>query len=228
MTSFTRRSHVPGAKRVFFTANVFFADSIARRSSKLAPFVGKARGFRYRTPSCISEEMEISMDGSYKPRRSGCLRRRQRGVAAVEFGLVAMLFFTVLFSIIDWSYLFFANLSMQHAVREGARYAVVGRSDLAPEDRPGDRCAAVREKIRQQSWGLYERANSTTTFKTIDGSGNIVTLGGSSCYGAGQLIVVEVDSRVAALTPFVRPFFNTTGGEYRFTVAATMKNEAWQ
>jgi hypothetical protein len=172
--------------------------------------------------------MESTMGSSHTSRRARSPRHRQRGVAAVEFGLVALLFFTVLFSIIDWSYLFFANLSMQHAVREGARYAVVGRSDLAPEDRPGDRCAAVREKIRQQSWGLYERANSTTTFKTIDGAGNIVTLGGSSCYGAGQLIVVQVDSRVAALTPFVRPFFNATDGEYRFRVAATMKNEAWQ
>jgi len=172
--------------------------------------------------------MENRMVSSHTTCRGAPPRRRQRGVAAVEFGLVALLFFTVLFSIIDWSYLFFANLSMQHAVREGARYAVVGRSDLAPQDRPGDRCAAVKEKIRQQSWGLYERANATTTFKTIDGAGNIVTLGGSSCYGAGQLIVVQVDSRVAALTPFVRPFFNSTGGEYRFTVAATMKNEAWQ
>ena len=33
---------------------------------------------------------------------------------------------------------------------------------------------------------------------------------------------------VPALTPFVRPFFGASGGEYRFTVAATMKNEAWQ
>jgi len=155
-------------------------------------------------------------------------KRRQRGIAAVEFGLVALLFFTILLSIFDWSYLFFANLSMQHAVREGARYAAVGRSDLAPSATPGDRCAAVREKIREQSWGLYDSSSSTTTFKTIDSAGNIVTLGSSSCYGANQLIVVQVDSRVAAITPFVRPFFNSTGGEYRFTVAATMKNEAWQ
>jgi len=153
-------------------------------------------------------------------------KRRQRGVAAVEFGLVALFFFTLVFSIIDWSYLFFANLSMQHAVREGARYAVVGRSDLAPEATPGDRCAAVREKIRQQSWGLYDRTSSTTTFKTVDAAGNIVTLGSGSCYGANQLIIVQVDSSVAAFTPFVRAFF--TNGEYDFTVSATMKNEAWQ
>ncbi len=154
------------------------------------------------------------------------LRRRQRGVAAVEFGLVALFFFTLIFSIIDWSYLFFANLSMQHAVREGARYAVVGRSDLAPGSNPGDRCAAVKEKIRQQSWGLYDRGSSTTTFKTIDAAGNVVTLGSGSCYGANQLIIVEVTSHIAAFTPFVRRFFGN--GEYEFTVAATMKNEAWQ
>ncbi len=155
-------------------------------------------------------------------------KHRQAGVAAVEFGLVALLFFSVLFSIIDWSYLFFANLSMQHAVREGARYAVVGRADLAPADRPGDRCAAVEQKIREQSWGLFDRTRSTIVFKTIDALGNAVTLGSGSCYGAGQLIVVEVESNVAALTPFVRPFFNATGGEYRFKVAATMKNEQWR
>src|SRR5690606_28297169 len=92
----------------------------------------------------IPDAMENRMVSSHTTCRGAPPRRRQRGVAAVEFGLVALLFFTVLFSIIDWSYLFFANLSMQHAVREGARYAVVGRSDLAPQDRPGDRCAAVK------------------------------------------------------------------------------------
>lgn len=153
---------------------------------------------------------------------------RQAGVAAVEFALVALFFFSLLFSILDWSYLFFTNLSMQHAVREGARYAVVGRSDLAPDDRPGDRCAAVKEKIREQSWGLYERTHSETTFKTINPAGNIITIGSGSCYGAGQLIVVEVDSRLTPVTPFLRPFFHATNGEYRFKVAATMKNEAWR
>lgn len=171
----------------------------------------------------------VQMSHSHRPtKRRQAAKGKQAGVAAVEFGLVALLFFSVLFSIIDWSYLFFTNLSMQHAVREGARYAVVGRSDLAPDDRPGDRCAAVKQKIREQSWGLYDRTGSTTTFKTINAAGNIITLGSGSCYGAGQLIVVEVESHVAALTPFVRPFFNATGGEYQFKVAATMKNEQWR
>lgn len=150
---------------------------------------------------------------------------RQRGAAAVEFAFAAMLFFTVLFSIIDWSYLFFANLTMQHAVREGARFAITGSSAGAPT--PGDRCGATVQRIRQQSMGLYDASGSTTVFKTIDSAGNITTLGSGGCYGAGQIIIVQVDSAVAALTPFVRPFFSTTGGQYRFRVSTTMKNEAF-
>src|SRR5690606_11875965 len=121
--------------------------------SKLAPFVGWVRERSMSGQRHTIATKGLRMDGWTRPAAALRPRRDQRGVAAVEFGLVALFFFTVLFAIIDWSYLFFANLSMQHAVREGARYAVVGRSDLAPEDRPGDRCAAVREKIRQQSWG---------------------------------------------------------------------------
>lgn len=156
------------------------------------------------------------------PRKSA---RRQRGAAAVEFAFAAVLFLTVLLAIIDWSYLFFANLTMQHAVREGARFAITGSSAGAPT--PGDRCAATVQRIRAQSMGLYDATGSTTVFKTVDAAGNIATLGSGSCYGAGQLIIVQVDSRVEALTPFVRPFFAATGGKYEFEVSTTMKNEAY-
>ena len=157
--------------------------------------------------------------------RLSASRARQRGVAAVEFAFAAILFFTLLFSILDWSYLFFVNLTMQHAVREGARYAVTGQSNLSPT--PGDRCAAAREKIRGESMGLYDQTSSTTVFKTIDSSGNIAVLGSGSCYGAGQLIIIQVDSRLSPITPFIRPFFSATGNQYRFSVSTTMKNEAF-
>ncbi len=158
-------------------------------------------------------------------RKQAASRWRQRGVAVVEFAFAAMLFFTLVFSILDWSYLFWANLTMQHAAREGARYAVTGQSGMSPT--PGDRCAAAREMIRQQSMGLYEQTSAVTIFKTINSAGVITTLGSGSCYGAGQVIIVQVDSRLAPLTPFLRPFFASTGNEYRFSVSTTMKNEAF-
>jgi len=158
-------------------------------------------------------------------RKQAAWRWGQRGVAVVEFAFAAMVFFTLVFSILDWSYLFWANLTMQHAAREGARYAVTGQSGMSPT--PGDRCAAAREMIRQQSMGLYEQTSAVTVFKTIDSAGNITTLGSGSCYGAGQVIIVQVNSRLAPLTPFLKPFFASTGNEYRFSVSTTMKNEAF-
>jgi len=137
-----------------------------------------------------------------------------------------MIFFSVLFALLDWSWLFFANLSMQHAVREGARYAVTGQGGRA--DDPQSRCAAVEARVRAASMGMYERGKAETIFKTIDPAGQLVTLGAGSCYGAQQLIIVEVKAAMRPITPFLLPFFAATGGEYAFTVATTMKNEAFE
>jgi len=151
--------------------------------------------------------------------------RRQRGAAAVEFALAALLFFTVLFAIIDFSYLFYANLTMQHAVREGARYAVTGQSALDPVN--GDRCVAAKERIRDQSMGLYDSINPTVVFKTVDPvNGSITPVAANSCANANQIIVIEVSCELPLLTSFLQPFF--ANGKYRFKASATMKNEAFK
>jgi hypothetical protein len=51
--------------------------------------------------------------------------KEERGQATLEFALVAVLLFLVLFGIIDFSRLFFAYATMANAVREGARYGIV-------------------------------------------------------------------------------------------------------
>lgn len=58
----------------------------------------------------------------------GCfiVRHREDGAAAVEFALVAMLFFTLLFGAIQFGYTFFEYISVAHAAREGARWAALG------------------------------------------------------------------------------------------------------
>ncbi len=159
--------------------------------------------------------------------RMSASRTRQRGVAAVEFAFAAILFFTLLFSILDWSYLFFVNLTMQHAVREGARYAVTGQSGLDPSN-GGSRCLAAREKIRSESMGLFDQTSSEIKFKIIDSVTGIPSPPGDECYGAGKLIIIEVKSRISPITPFIRPFFSASSYEYQFSVSTTMKNEAFR
>ncbi|MBN2841367.1 MAG: pilus assembly protein [Coriobacteriia bacterium] len=55
-------------------------------------------------------------------------RHRDDGAAAVEFALVAMLFFTLLFGAIQFGYTFFEYVSVAHAAREGVRWAALGAS----------------------------------------------------------------------------------------------------
>lgn len=159
-----------------------------------------------------------------KPQPSQSISR-QMGVAAVEFALAAMLFFTVFFVIIDLGYLFWGNLSMQHATREGARYAVTGRSDLDPDPKgtAQDRCDAAIVEIRNQSMGFFDRVSPHVVFKTVNADGSITAIPGDSCAAANQIIVVTVECSLPLLTPFLRPLF--TDGKYTFTVGTTMKNE---
>ena len=48
-----------------------------------------------------------------------------QGQALIEFALVVILLFMLLFGIIDFSRLFFAYATMSNGVREGARYGIV-------------------------------------------------------------------------------------------------------
>jgi Flp pilus assembly protein TadG len=52
-------------------------------------------------------------------------RRDVRGAAAVEFGLVAVVLFTVLFGIIQFGIYFWAWQQTGHAAREASRFAAV-------------------------------------------------------------------------------------------------------
>jgi hypothetical protein len=50
---------------------------------------------------------------------------RQRGAAAVEFAIVCLLFFTILFGILEFGRMLYVYNTMQEVTRRGARAAVV-------------------------------------------------------------------------------------------------------
>ncbi len=57
--------------------------------------------------------------------------RREDGQAMVEFALILPVFLLILCGIIDFGWLFYNQLSLNNACREGARYAVVNTADDA-------------------------------------------------------------------------------------------------
>jgi Flp pilus assembly protein TadG len=149
-------------------------------------------------------------------------RRKQRGASAVEFAIIAPLLFFLLFAIIDACAMLWVNLTMQHAVREGARYAITGRADLDPHTKKQQRFIAVIEKIKESSMGFYDKVEPR-----INGIG----YGDAKKYNdgmfgtAGEIFVLRLDCSWPLMTPLLQPFFNN--GTYQFSVAATMRNETF-
>lgn len=53
------------------------------------------------------------------------LLRDRSGLAFVEFGILATIFFTLTFAIIDFGMMMWLNNTVEHVAAEGARYAAV-------------------------------------------------------------------------------------------------------
>jgi len=150
------------------------------------------------------------------------MRRRDNGQTLVEFAVVAIVFFTTLFTIMDFAMMFYVNQTMQHAVRSGSRMAIVN---------PGSNCrAAIIANIRTQSMGYYDKNANGTKTPTIsrqtlgaygDIAGSAITDG--SCGTPQMPITVSLTYKWPLMTPFVKPFF--TAGMYTFAVKATVVNE---
>ncbi|WP_317919218.1 TadE/TadG family type IV pilus assembly protein [Vibrio sp. MACH09] len=145
---------------------------------------------------------------------------KQKGSALIEFSIVASLFFFLLFTVIDFGVYGYVKLTMQHAVSEGARYAITGLADLDPDTTDGaDRKEAVIAKISQSSDGLFSNVMTVDNIRVLDIDGNPVAGFGDS----GELIAIHLDCTWPIASPFLYPLVDD--GKYRFTVSATVKNE---
>jgi Flp pilus assembly protein TadG len=147
---------------------------------------------------------------------------KEDGQSLVEFALAAVIFFTLLFTMMDFALMFFVQETMQHAVRSGSRLAVIT---------PGSGCAATMiANIKTQSMGFYDQnagasktpVISSQTLGSVTGTSG-TTISDGTCGTAQQPITVRLDYSWPLLTPFLKPFF--PNGRYTFTVKATVVNE---
>ena len=102
------------------------------------------------------------------PVRFRRLRRDARGVAAMEFGLVAPGLVLMIVGIAQLGILFMANAGLRNCVAEGARYATIW-------PRPSD--TAIRNYITSHSFGHYATSLSTPTVTHgVDSGANYVDI----------------------------------------------------
>jgi Flp pilus assembly protein TadG len=156
------------------------------------------------------------------------MKIKNKGQTTVEFALVSMLFFCLLLAIIDLGILFYVNLTMQHAVRSGTRYAVTGQSGLGT-----DRRSALIQAIKNNSVGLYDKNLHVPKDPVISvitpGAISFTNYSGTPATGdpgkPNDIVVVRLTYTWPLTTPLLKPFF--PGGKYTFTVKSTMKNESF-
>jgi len=102
--------------------------------------------------------------------------RDERGVTAIEFGILALPFFTIIFAIIETTMVFFAGQVLDSAVEDASRMIKTGRAQAAgytmTEFRSlmcgytfslfGTSCANVKIKVQ-----IISDFSSTTTSNTV-------------------------------------------------------------
>ena len=119
------------------------------------------------------------MDRSRSWPRFGAVERkagwRERGAAAVEFALIAPLFFILLFAIIDFGALLQNKITLTNAARVGARFGSLGTS----------KGPASQEKAREDAaHGLTSCPSPSASASYSGGSPNEITMTVSCTYTA--------------------------------------------
>lgn len=124
------------------------------------------------------------------------MARRDDGAAAVEFALVSLLLFTLIFGIIEFSLLLRDNVSVSSAVRTGARIASAeaGAGPAScPVTTPPTVCTpASAPKLAQDAADAVQRAGTAMPKGNIDElwvykanasgfPGSATSMGGSTC-----------------------------------------------
>ena len=131
--------------------------------------------------------------------------KNEDGQAMVEFALILPIFLLILCGILDFGWLFYNQLSLNNACREGARYAVVNTADGADTQ-------AIINHIE----------NTTTTVFANDGVDLTVTYSSPSDPTAGD-ITVTLEADISFFTPVLS---TVLGKEKTITSTVIMKVES--
>ncbi len=131
--------------------------------------------------------------------------KREDGQAMVEFALILPIFLLILCGIIDFGWLFYNQLSLNNACREGARYAVVNTAENADT-------LAIINHIE----------NTTTTVFANDGIDISVTYSSPGDPTSGD-IEVSMEAEISFFTPVLSTIL---GKEKTITSTVIMKVES--
>lgn len=143
--------------------------------------------------------------------------RIRSGATAVEFAVVAIPLFMVLFGIFEFGRYMMVAHTLEHAAREGARYAVVSTDEDTVE---ADTIALVRDQLLGMDETGFGQQATITVYATDGETG--AALGGPLNAGFGDYIWVRIEGTYQTVLPNFLPISST----YPMDVRASMLSEA--
>jgi Flp pilus assembly protein TadG len=160
-------------------------------------------------------------------------RRSRRGSAAVEFALVAPVFFALLFAIIETAIVFFASQVLETITQTSGRYIMTGQAQTAALT-----AGQFKTYVCNQIPALFTCANlyvdvqsyssfTSVTFNSqIDASNNFVIPSNYSPGTQGQIVVVRLFYQWPLfVTGLGYNISNLTGSKRLLAATAAFQNE---
>jgi Flp pilus assembly protein TadG len=165
--------------------------------------------------SIITEGKTRIEPGSARVRARSRRGDATAGTAMLELAIVVPLFFLMMFAVIDMANLFYAQGTLQDAVRVAGRYAMTGQHQ--PDGKGGSlsRVASIQQVAQQQALGLIKQPTDVVVSSVTGGSGN--------AGGPGDTVLVSTTGTVKLITGS----WLTKSGSYTFTVSTRFKNESF-
>jgi hypothetical protein len=171
-------------------------------------------------PEQVPEKAQILTSREVKPQKHYRFCRKRRGAAAVEFALVAPLFFLLVFGMLEFGRMVMVQQILTNASREGARKAVLDGATL--------------KDVTDTVTGYMNDANIAITLDKITFTKNNVPstdpTGGNSTYGDSIGVQVSVPfSQVSWLPASILLDFLPAGQtDITLTAKTVMRRETVQ
>jgi len=167
-------------------------------------------------------------------------RRNRRGSTAVEFALVAPVFFALLFAILETAIVFFAGQVLESVTQNSARMIMTGQAQSNGWQQSDFKSNAVCPSLSLASV-LFDCANgisidvqsysgfgNITINSQIDGGGNFIVPTSYSPGGPGQIVVVRLFYQWPLfVTGLGYNITNLTGSKRLLVATAAFQNEPY-
>jgi Flp pilus assembly protein TadG len=166
----------------------------------------------------------------------GRFRRSRSASAAVEFALVAPVFFALLFAIIETSIMFFASQVLETITQDSARQILTGQAQSASltqtQFHDNVVCAAIPALFTCANVYVdvenYPAFTNVVINSQIDGAGNFVNNMQYSPGGPGDIVVVRTFYQWPLfVTGLGYNISNMSGNKRLLTATAAFKNEPY-